>query len=112
MKRLLILVLMGVFSFFASLTSSDYFRIYFNGQSKNLLSVYQALNLTSDEIIVYFIYPNAAPRLETLINDSYNYIKKLNFTGDIIGVINYPKYWYAKNYIKRMGFPFKCIIDT
>ncbi len=112
MKRLFIFVLMGVFSSFVSLTSSDYFRIYFNGQSKNLLSLYQAMNLNSDEVIVYFIYPNAAPRLETLINDSYQYIKKLNFTGDIIGVINYPKYWYAKNYEKKMGFPFKCIIDT
>ncbi len=114
MKRvsILILIIISLFCGVTTLSGLEYFRINFKGQSKNLRNLYKSLNLSKDEVIVYFIYPNAAPRLEFLINESYNYIKNLNYTGNIIGIINFPKYWYAKDYIQKMAFPFKCVIDT
>lgn len=91
---------------------SDLFKFNFHSQSQNLLRIAKKLNIKSEEIIVYFIYPKAAPRIESLIYSTYEEIRKERFDGAIIGIINYPKYWFAKDFVAKMEFPFKCIIDT
>ncbi len=112
-KQLILLVLLKLLLIMPERNyCSDLFRINFQEQSKNLLRIAREQNIKSEEIIVYFIYPKAAPRIENLIYTTYEQIRKEGFEGAIIGIINYPKYWFAMDYITKMKFPFKCLVDT
>ena len=92
--------------------SKDLIELNYYEKSNSIKELFQKNGINQQEGIIFLITPNAAPRPEGMIYFAVEELRRRNYNGMVIGLINYRKYYSAMNYIKQRKFHFKCIIDT